>query len=45
MGAELVVLDCIGYTQQMKGTVQRLSGKPVALSRTMAARVVTELLT
>ena len=41
---DLVVLDCMGYTSAMKERVHQLSGKPVVLSRTIAARVVMELL-
>ena len=44
LDADLVVLDCMGYTADMKKRVQELSGKPVVLSRTLAARVVMELL-
>ena len=44
MDVDLVVLDCIGYTSAMKERVRQLSGKPVVLSRTIAARVVMELL-
>ena len=43
MDVDLVVLDCIGYTSAMKERVRQLSGKPVVLSRTIAARVVMEL--
>ena len=39
-----VELDCMGYTSAMKERVHQLSGKPVVLSRTIAARVVMELL-
>lgn len=42
--ADLVVLDCIGYTAAMKNYVRERTGKPVILSRTIAARVVMELL-
>lgn len=42
--ADLVVLDCIGYTAAMKDYVRERTGKPVILSRTIAARVVMELL-
>lgn len=44
LDVDLVVLDCMGYTAAMKRRVQELSGKPTVLSRTLAARVVTELL-
>ncbi|USG66240.1 AroM family protein [Brevibacillus ruminantium] len=40
---DLIVLDCIGYTEAMKQTVQAVTGKPVILSRTMVARVLGEL--
>ena len=41
--ADLIVLDCIGYTVEMKERVQALTGKSVLLPRTRAARVVKEL--
>ena len=41
---DLIVLDCIGYTAKMKAHVQMHTGKRVVLSRTVAARVVMELL-
>lgn len=44
MDVDLVVLDCIGYNSAMKERVRQLSGKRVILSRTIAARVVMELL-
>lgn len=44
LDADLVVMDCIGYTCAMKERVREISGKPVVLSRTLAARVVMELL-
>ena len=40
---DLVVLDCIGYTRQMKKKVKEITGKPVILSRTIVARVTREL--
>lgn len=39
----LVVMDCIGYTCAMKKEIAEKTGKMVVLSRTMAARVVSEL--
>ena len=44
LDVDLIVLDCMGYTSAMKERVRQLSGKPVVLSRTIAARVVMELL-
>ena len=40
---DVIVLDCIGYDKSMKQEVEKITGKPVVLSRTLAARVVTEL--
>ena len=39
----LTVLDCVGYTKQMKLYVQEITGKPAILSRTIAARIAREL--
>lgn len=44
LDVDLVVMDCIGYTVAMKEKVRQISGKPVLLSRTLAARTAMELL-
>lgn len=41
--ADLVVLDCIGYTQKMKVMFAEKTGKKIVLPRTLLARVVSEL--
>jgi len=43
-GAELVVLDCIGYSAEMQNAVREIVGKPVILGRGIAARTVKELI-
>ena len=43
MDSDLVVLDCIGYTQEMKEMFAKITGKMIVLSRTILARVVSEL--
>jgi protein AroM len=43
-GAQLIVMDCMGYTRAMKAQVARLTGKSVILPRTLLARTVGELL-
>ena len=40
---DLILLDCIGYTIEMKERIQVLTQKPVLLSRTLVARVIREL--
>jgi protein AroM len=42
-GAELVVLDCLGYTRSMKAEVVAASRLPVLLARSLAARIAAEL--
>lgn len=42
-GAQLLVMDCIGYTCGMKEQAVRLTGLPAVLPRTVAARAVAEL--
>ena len=42
-GAQLLVLDCIGYTQAMKDVIRERTGIPVILGRTVAARAAAEL--
>ena len=41
--ADLIVLDCIGYSQKMKKMFAEKTGKKVVLPRTLLARVVSEL--
>ena len=41
---DMVILDCIGYTQKMKEIFQEETGKRVILPRTLLARVAMELL-
>lgn len=43
LAADLIVLDCIGYTQEMKEMFAKVTGKKVVLPRTLLARVVSEL--
>lgn len=43
MDADLVVLDCIGFTQKMKQMFAEHTGKMVVLPRTLLARVVSEV--
>lgn len=40
---DLIVLDCIGYTVEMKKQIHAMTGKPVILPRTLVARVINEL--
>lgn len=41
---DMIIMDCIGYSCEMKAAVAELSGKPVLLPRTLAARVAIEML-
>ncbi len=43
-GAEIIVMDCIGYTMAMKERVRSLTGVPVLLARSILGRVIAELL-
>jgi protein AroM len=43
-GAELIVLDCIGFTGAMKARAAAIVGVPVILPRTVLARTLAELL-
>lgn len=44
LDVDLVVMDCIGYTEQMKRELRARTGKNIVLSRTIVARLVRELL-
>jgi len=41
--AELLVMDCFGYSLAMKEAAKRSAGRPVVLARSVIARVVGEL--
>lgn len=43
MKGDLIVLDCIGYTKEMKDLFARVTGKMVVLPRTLLARVISEI--
>jgi protein AroM len=43
-GVDLIVLDCIGFTGEMKRFLQEESKKPVILPRTLLGRICGELL-
>ena len=43
-GAELLILDCIGYSESMRRAAGVVAGVPAVSGRGMAARVVRELI-
>ncbi len=42
--ADLIVLDCLGYSQQMKDLVKAITKRPVIIPRTLVGRLVEEVL-
>ena len=42
--ADLIVMDCIGFTKEAKSIVSSIAKKPVLLCRTTLARTVSEML-
>lgn len=42
--ADLIVLDCLGYSQQMKDLVKRITQRPVIIPRTLVGRLIEEVL-
>ncbi|TCP29595.1 AroM protein [Scopulibacillus darangshiensis] len=42
-GADIIVLDCMGYTVEHQAIVRNASGLPVILSRSLVAKVADEL--
>ncbi len=42
--ADLLVLDCIGYSMKLSQTLKELTGLPTILARTIVARVLREIL-
>ena len=43
LSADVIVLDCIGYSQEMKKVFAKETKKPVILPRTLLARMISEL--
>lgn len=43
-GAQVIVMDCMGYTAAMKRLVRSVSGLPAVLARSLVARLAAELL-
>ena len=43
-GADVIIMDCMGYSLAMKETVRKITGKPVILARAVAARALSELI-
>lgn len=43
-GTDLIVMDCMGYTPEMKRTVREVTGTSVLLGRSVLAKTITELL-
>jgi len=41
--ADLILLDCMGYTESARELVQQISGKPVILSNALMAKLVSEM--
>lgn len=41
-GADIIVLDCMGYDERHKTEAVRVSGLPVLLPRTLVARIISE---
>lgn len=42
-GAEAVVLDCMGYTEEMRAASREAAGVPVLLARSVVARLTAEV--
>jgi protein AroM len=43
-GADVLVMDCMGYSLAMKERVRKITSKPVILARSVSARMLRELL-
>ena len=41
---DLIVLDCMGYTESARKRIEELSGKPVILSKALAAKAAVDVL-
>jgi protein AroM len=43
-GAEIVVMDCIGYTRPMRSAIARITGVPAILANAAVATIAREIL-
>lgn len=43
-GAEIILLDCMGYVEECRRIVQEASGLPVILSNALMAKLISEML-
>ncbi|MFQ6074588.1 MAG: AroM family protein [Candidatus Bathyarchaeia archaeon] len=43
-GVDLVIMDCMGYDEEMTERVRRMTGKPVICPHSLTARIVKELI-
>lgn len=43
-GVDMVVMDCLGYTREMRALAKRVLERPVVLARTVVARTAAELI-
>ena len=40
---DIIFMDCMGYTKEMKEVVKKITGKPVILPRTLITGIINEL--
>jgi hypothetical protein len=40
---DIIFMDCMGYTKEMKEVVKKITGKPVIIPRTLIAGIINEL--
>ncbi|AQR78099.1 AroM family protein [Paenibacillus larvae] len=43
-GADLIILDCMGYQEEMRAWVEEASGLPVILSNALMAKLISEMI-
>jgi protein AroM len=42
-GTDIIVMHCMGYSEAMRETVAKVSGRPVLLARRLVAAAVAQL--
>ncbi|MCM3032270.1 AroM family protein [Niallia taxi] len=42
--ADLILLDCMGYTENLRREAEKITGKPVILSNALIAKLVSEMI-
>jgi protein AroM len=42
---EIILMDCMGYVEEMRNSLQEITKTPVILSNTIMAKIISEIIT